>query len=110
MTQNKTKTVTRKIGLNKGKRRIWLENKVLTDNGINVGMRFNAINGDNRLLIEITPNGDRKIASRKTSKTDSTLLPIIDMSAATITNSFADDVTSVTVIKVDCGLVLVGNK
>jgi hypothetical protein len=103
MTQNQTKTVTRRIGLNKGKRRIWLENKVLTDNGINHGMRFNAVNGTNRLLIEIAPDGARKIAGKPDR-------PIIDMSAATITNSFSDDVTSVTVIKVECGLVLVGNK
>jgi len=84
------KQVTRKIGLNKGKRRIWLEGAVLTDNGINHGMRFNVVNQDNALVISIDPDGKRKIAGRVDR-------PVIDMSAATITDSFADDIKTVTV-------------
>ena len=81
-------TTTRKIGLNRGKRRIWLEGKVLTDNGIKHGMRFDIEHAHNRLTIMAGKNGQRKIAG-------TTDRPIIDMSGATITQSFADDVRTV---------------
>jgi len=96
-------TVTRKIGLNKGKRRIWLEGAVLTDNHIHHGMRFNVVNYDNVLLILRKTDGKRKVAGKPER-------PIIDMSAATITNSFADDIKTVEVTEHRDGLKLTGNK
>ena len=42
---------TRKIGTNRGKRRIWLEGAVLTTAGFKHGMRFNVVNRDNVLSI-----------------------------------------------------------
>ena len=93
--------VTRKIGMNKGKRRIWLEGAVLTDNGIHHGMRFEVMNNLNSIDIVITATGKRKIAGRPDR-------PIIDMSAATITNSFSDEITAVIVEKYGFGLRLTG--
>ena len=104
MTTSKQQTVTRKIGLNKGKRRIWLEGKVLTNAGINHGQRFDTeTNGDDNLLIIIDPAGDRKIAGKPDR-------PIIDMSAATITSAFSDDCHSVLVTATKAGLILTGVK
>jgi DNA (cytosine-5)-methyltransferase 1 len=103
MTTSKQQAVTRKIGVNKGKRRIWLEGKVLTNAGINHGQRFNIIQSDNMLSIIIDPAGERKIAGGPNR-------PIIDMSAATITNSFTDDVAAVTVTQSSLGLILMGIK
>ena len=69
--------ITRKIGMNKGKNRIWLEGAILTDNGIKHGMRFTVVNSPNTLMILTDPNGKRKIAGNPSR-------PIIDMSAGTI--------------------------
>ena len=91
---------TRKIGLNRGKRRIWLEGAILTDNGINHGQRFNVINSPNSLVIVIDPAGKRKIAGKANR-------PIIDMSGATITDSFSDVTQVVTVEKGRIGISLV---
>ena len=95
------KQVTRKIGTNRGKNRIWLEGAVLTDNGIYHGMRFNVINSPNSLVIQIAHDGKRKIAGKPGR-------PIIDMSAATIDNSeFISRVVSVERMKASAGLGLV---
>ena len=95
--------ITRKIGMNRGKRRIWLEGAVLSDNDINHGMRFDVLNHDNVLEIRVGPEGKRKIAGKPGR-------PIIDMSGATITDSFADSVTVVQVTHTTPGLVLTGIK
>lgn len=93
--------ITRKIGMNKGKNRIWLEGAVLTDHGIQHGMRFDVINSPNSLVILIDPDGKRKIAGKPDR-------PIIDMSAATIDNSeFISRVVKVEQVKMKMGLGLV---
>ena len=97
------KTVTRKIGLNRGKRRIWLEGAVLTNAEIYHGMRFDVLNFTNVLRILIRPEGKRKVAGTPAR-------PIIDMSGATVTNSFSDDVTVVEVRPAGIGLKLVAVK
>lgn len=86
------KNVFRKIGLNKGKRRIWLEGAVLRDAGFKHGMRFNVVNSDNVLSVYADLNGKRKIAGKPGRE-------IIDMSAATITNSFGPEIVVVEVKK-----------
>ena len=92
------KQITRKIGVNRGKRRIWLEGKSLTFFGIHHGMRFNVINKPNQLLIHITADGARKVAGNPQR-------PVIDMTASTITASFADDVTVVSIANSGRGIV-----
>ena len=103
MTSNNTQYQTRKIGSNKGKPRVWLEGAILTDNGINHGMRFDVINYPQMLEIVINPQGARKIAGKPDR-------PIIDMSAATITASFDDSIKTVTVKPTNTGLLLIGVK
>jgi hypothetical protein len=90
---------TRKIGLNKGKRRIWLEGAILTDNGIKHGMRFNPVPVSNGLLIRIEDNGKRKIAGKPDR-------PIIDMTGATVTSAFDDGTKVVEVYAHPFGLLL----
>lgn len=69
---------TRKIGLNRGKDRIWLEGAVLTTKGFKHGMRFDVIQSPNSLVIVPNVTGKRKVAGKPNR-------PIIDMSAGTIT-------------------------
>ena len=97
--------ITRKIGLNKGKRRIWLEGAVLSGNHIQHGMRFDVVNSHNRLVIVIKTDGKRKVSGNPAR-------PVIDMSAATITNSFDDTIKVVSVErgKLPRSLVLTGLK
>jgi len=76
----KSPLVTRKIGMNRGKPRIWLEGAVLTNANIHHGMRFDIVNSPNSLVIVCKVDGKRKIAGKPNR-------PIIDMSAGTITAS-----------------------
>jgi DNA (cytosine-5)-methyltransferase 1 len=94
---------TRNIGMNKGKRRIWLQNGELTDNGIHHGMRFDAVPSGNVLEIIINPEGKRKIAGGPDR-------PIIDMAGKIVTDAFGDDVASFTIEKFAKGIRLVGVK
>lgn len=82
---------TRKIGMNKGARRIWLQNGELTDHGIKHGDRFDVYPGDNELLIKINPEGKRKIAGKPGRE-------IIDMAGKVVTSSFDDDVDTFQII------------
>ena len=92
---------TRKIGMNRGKRRIWLEGKELTDNGIRHGMRYNVMIGDCALRIVIDPDGKRKIAGTPAR-------PIIDMSGGTVTMCFADIIEAFEIHKTHNGIALIG--
>tara|TARA_R110000803_G_scaffold60838_3_gene120348 strand:+ start:1325 stop:1672 length:348 start_codon:yes stop_codon:yes gene_type:complete len=75
------------IGKNKGKARLWMEKGVLTDSGIHHGDRFNVTYIDGYftnigyvkpvLLIEVNPNGKRKVSGKLDR-------PIIDMTAKTL--------------------------
>jgi DNA (cytosine-5)-methyltransferase 1 len=91
----------RKIGLNRGKRRIWLEGVILSSNGFNQGDRFDVIHEDNVLTIIKDTNGKRKVAGKPNR-------PIIDMSASTVTDSFEESVLAVDITLLDNDLVLTG--
>ena len=95
--------VSRKIGLNKGKRRIWLEGAVLSNAGFNHGDRFNVYHGKNVLEIVWDLHGKRKIAGKPGR-------PIIDMSAGTIDASFAADIVRVEIDSKQLKLSLYGKK
>ena len=95
---------TRNLGINKGKRRLWLEGAILTDNGINHGMRWNIIsNGDNHIIVEIAENGKRKIAGKPAR-------PIIDIAGKTITDAFADTIERVSIARISGGIIITGIK
>ena len=73
----------RKVGMNKGKPRIWLEGSELISNGITHGMRFDVHPVKDGLAIQINPEGKRKIAGTPAR-------PIIDMSGGTVTTGGFD--------------------
>ena len=95
------KQVTRKIGVNRSKRRIWLEGQILINAGFTHRTRFMVTNHNNRLVIETDPNGKRGVAGRPDR-------PIIDMTGKTITDSLADEITAVTITSSPGKLVLKG--
>ena len=100
---------TRKIGLNKGQRRIWLEGKILLKNGFTHGDRFDVIsNGDNHLIIAKNAQGERKISGKPDKQGNPR--PIIDMSASTITSAFNDNIKMVSIAPINNGIVLTGIK
>ena len=68
---------TRKVGMNKGRPRIWLEGAELTDNDIKHGMRFNVETFDGIIRIIIDDDGKRKIAGTPAR-------PVIDMTGRII--------------------------
>jgi hypothetical protein len=94
---------SRNLGLNKGKRRLWLEGAVLSENGINYGDRWNIIKGDNHIIVINDPQGKRKVAGKPTR-------PIIDMAGATITDCFADTIERVSITQMQTGIVIQGIK
>ena len=89
----------RKIGMNRGKRRIWLEGSELTQHGINHGMRYDIATGINWLRIIINPEGKRKIAGKPNR-------PIIDMTGRTVEAAFHPDVEHFEIVKTDTGIAL----
>ena len=103
MTNQDQNTVTRKIGLNKGKRRIWIEGAVLLNNGLARGDRFNTASHTNQLEIILDDAGKRTVSGKGEK-------PIIDMTGAIITDTFADDIVAVEITKTETGLMLTGVK
>lgn len=65
------KTALRKLGLNKGKVRLWIEGKLLSDSNWNRGDAFDVIWLDGVLRYLKNPNGSRKVAGTEAR-------PIID--------------------------------
>lgn len=78
----KQNTVTRNIGMNRGKPRIWLEGAILQDNGFEHGKRWNVEHDYSAQTITISEasDGKRKIAGKAGR-------PIIDMSASSVTKA-----------------------
>ena len=75
------KQYTRKIGMNRGKVRLWLEGAILNTSGFKHGDRFDLVNNGTTIVITNNPDGKRKIAGKPGRE-------IIDRSASTITASF----------------------
>lgn len=65
------KTALRKLGLNKGKVRLWIEGRLLSDSNWNRGDAFDVIWLDGVLRYIKNPNGSRKVAGTEAR-------PIID--------------------------------
>lgn len=73
-----TTTALRKIGLNRGKPRLWIEGKALVDAGLDHGNRWNLVPlSETSFAIVGTPEGKRKIAGKPGR-------PIIDIVGATV--------------------------
>ena len=82
-----TTTATRKIGANRGNRRIWLEGSILSNAGWSKGDRYDRITNDRTVLITRNPEGRYKVAG-----TDSR--PIVDMAGAWVTRLAGDAATA----------------
>lgn len=63
------------VRANRGKPRIWIEGKRLTDAGLSVGDRFDMIRALGQLMIQKRANGARKVSGKGER-------PIIDLSGA----------------------------
>lgn len=72
-----TFTITRKIGRNRGKPRLWIEGKALVEAGLDHGTRWNLTPTNIGLLIERSAEGTRKIAGKPGR-------PIIDIIGASL--------------------------
>jgi hypothetical protein len=93
-------TVTRKIGTNRGKRRLWLEGRVLADAGFAPGDKYVRMPSPRTALLVlalVTPPTTAKqyTVSGKGSK------PIIDIIGGDIVNVFGADVATVTVTRTE---------
>ena len=75
--QPQTSTVQRKIGMNKGKPRLWIEGKALMLAGLDHGTRWDLVPGEGVLHITAHPEGKRKVAGSPDR-------PVIDISAASL--------------------------
>ena len=73
----KKKTVERKIGLNKGVTRIWLEGKLLSQFGWSKGEAFTPQFNEGKITYNKTEGGSRKVAGTPER-------PIIDTNSAKI--------------------------
>lgn len=76
------KTVTRKIGLNRGKPRLWLERKVLTEAGFAPGDKFSLTETKpGVLLISRAPLTGKRTVSGKGDR------PVIDIAGTVLTQA-----------------------
>lgn len=83
--------VTRKLGSNRGKTRLWLEGNILSSQGWHTGDRFDVILIDGVLKYAKNTNGKRKVAGKPGR-------PIIDTNTdklSTTLNAKAGDVVNV---------------
>ena len=80
-------TIARKIGLNKGKPRVWLEGTLPQRAGFTAGARYtaNAPDGEKRIVLKLDDQGIRLVSSK--SKADRTL-PVIDLNSAELLGRF----------------------
>lgn len=82
----KAKTYTRKVGLNRGKPRLWLEGKILADNGFTCGSPWLLQQVGSSLILHATPGGDRKVAGTAQR-------PIIDINSKVLLAGWEGEVT-----------------
>lgn len=72
--------VYRKVGVHKGKKRIWLEGQKLASQGIEPGMRFSLVtNDDNKVLKIVFCDDGKRVVSRRKHK--DFYLPVMDIRA-----------------------------
>jgi hypothetical protein len=71
------KTITRNVGQNRGKPRLWIEGKALVESGLDHGNRWDLIPNYNGFTIKRNPDGKRKIAGKLGR-------PIIDICGASL--------------------------
>ena len=93
-----------KIGkTSKGASRLWIEGKILSDYGFNVGNHFNVEHGENKLVIRFDNNGKKKVSGNASR-------PIIDITGKTVTKGFDHIPESVTVYAINHMLTIEPNE
>jgi DNA (cytosine-5)-methyltransferase 1 len=80
--------VERKAGLNRGKRRVWIEGKDLVAAGFTSGNRFDIEFSYNLITLTLNPEGMRKVSGK--TKPDGTPHPIIDLIGEKVAEAIAD--------------------
>ena len=70
-------TADRKIGQNRGRSRLWIEGKLLTEAGFAHGDRWDLVANSIGLIIQRIPSGKRKISGKPGR-------PVIDILAASL--------------------------
>jgi hypothetical protein len=79
---------TRKIGTNRGAKRLWLEGKILLDNGFNHKQAFVIMLDNDKLIITTVFKGDLKV--RHIAGTPER--PIIDINSNSLLSQFSGEV------------------
>ena len=97
------KEYTRKIGLNRGKARLWLEGRILSDNGFSHGDAYHVETIPGQITITLHSMGSRKIAGKIGRE-------IIDMSGATVSDAFDRDITPSVTIHANTGELIITAK
>ncbi len=69
--------ITRKIGRNRGKPRLWIEGKALLENGFTHGTRWTLQPCPSGFILRADPDGKRKVAGKPAR-------PIIDIVGASL--------------------------
>lgn len=88
-----SKQYTRKIGLNRGKARLWLEGAILSDNGFSHGDTWELVQEEGELRLKATQGGSRRIAGKPER-------PIIDINSAAMLADFTPgQIVTLTVIR-----------
>ncbi len=90
--------VNTKIGLNRGRKRVFLEGRKLSCAGYKPGMMYNLSVTDNQLHIELSEAGKYKISRRK-NRTSGDELPVIDITANALAELFEESETVRVLIK-----------
>jgi hypothetical protein len=85
---------SRKLGINRGTARLWLEGQILSASGWNRGDHYTVIWGDNALQYVKDPEGKRKVAGTESR-------PIIDTNSKKLTPLFGETGSVVTVTVTD---------
>lgn len=88
------KTIQRKIGINRGKARIWLEGSSLKDSGWVNGERFNIEFRDGEIVCFRDMYGKRKVAGTPTR-------PIIDTNTDKILESLGIEIGELVSVSID---------
>lgn len=74
---------------NRGKRRIWFQGQSLANAGIEIGQRYDRIEGTGKLVLVMNPEGKRKVSRKKSGGLS---VPLIDIENEKLAEIFPFDV------------------
>lgn len=85
-----TTIVNTKVGINRGKKRIFIEGRKLANEGYQPGLTYNLTVKDSQLNIELSETGKYKVSRRK-NRTNGEELPVIDITADALAELFEEN-------------------